>query len=355
VETALSYALSYISNFVASPLEPVAITILADNDYYSRPDTATATKGQFLDFGQPLWDAHKTGLGSSAALVTALTAALLVHYLPNTVYSISSDGGRQRLHNLAQAAHCAAQGKIGSGFDVASAVFGACLYRRFSPALLEGHGEPGSKHFAATLKALVNEESGHKWDTQIGKSAANMPKSIRMILCDVDCGSKSPGMAKKVLEWRKQHPEQANKVWNGLQTRNEALAVELDSLAKSDSRDYTQLRERIQDIRSLIREMSSLTNVPIEPPQQTQLLDACSELSGVIGGVVPGAGGYDAVALLIEDGPDVTAKLQAMLKTWKPAGAAGEETSIEKVSILGVREDMEGIRVEDPVKYDGWI
>ena len=41
------------------------------------------------------------------------------------------------VHRVAQLAHCLAQGKAGSGFDVAAAVFGSCSYRRFSPAIIQ--------------------------------------------------------------------------------------------------------------------------------------------------------------------------------------------------------------------------
>ena len=46
----------------------------------------------------------------------------------------------------------------------------------------------------------------------------------------------------------------------------------------------------IQRIRKYMREMSTLSGVPIEPEEQTRLLDACSALPGVIGGGVPGGG-----------------------------------------------------------------
>ena len=37
-----------------------------------------------------------------------------------------------------------------------------------------------------------------------------------------------------------------------------------------------------------MREMGQLAGVPIEPPEQTQLLDVCCSQAGVIGGGVPG-------------------------------------------------------------------
>lgn len=81
----------------------------------------------------------KTGLGSSAAMTTAVVAVLL-HYLGVVNLSASSDqqhnGDLDMVHMIAQSAHCIAQGKIGSGFDVSSAVYGSQRYVRFSPEVL---------------------------------------------------------------------------------------------------------------------------------------------------------------------------------------------------------------------------
>lgn len=43
-----------------------------------------------------------------------------------------------------------------------------------------------------------------------------------------------------------------------------------------------------QDVRAKMREMGRLSGVPIEPVEQTKLLDTCVSLAGVIGGGVPG-------------------------------------------------------------------
>ncbi|CAG8610065.1 10733_t:CDS:2, partial [Scutellospora calospora] len=54
--------------------------------------------------------------------------------------------------------------------------------------------------------------------------------------------------------------------------------------------------------RQLLRDMSSMSDAPIEPPMQTRLLDACTEVPGVVMAGVPGAGGYDAIFCVgIED------------------------------------------------------
>lgn len=48
------------------------------------------------------------------------------------------------------------------------------------------------------------------------------------------------------------------------------------------------LSRAIEDIRQGMRTMSDSSQVPIEPPEQSRLLDACSKLPGVLGGGVPG-------------------------------------------------------------------
>ena len=86
----------------------------------------------------------KTGLGSSAAMTTAVVAALL-NYLGVVNLSSSSEDQDQDMmettdldfvHAIAQTAHCIAQGKVGSGFDISSAVYGSQRYVRFSPKVL---------------------------------------------------------------------------------------------------------------------------------------------------------------------------------------------------------------------------
>ena len=359
VQTALSYALSYVSTLTSSAITPASITILADTDYYSHggvsnPEHAPSTN-RFLDFNLPLNLAHKTGLGSSAALVTAFTAAVLTHYLPSQV-QLTTGSGQACLHNLAQAAHCAAQGKIGSGFDVAAAVYGSCIYRRFSPSLLDGLNEAGKAGFSAHLRAVVEDSNPvQKWDTGINKSAANLPRGLRLVMCDVDCGSETVGLVKRVLLWRKEQSADAALLWATLQKGNEDLAEELQTLSNSPGAPYEDLREIILTIRSLIREMSERSGVPIEPKVQTDLLDACSSLPGVVGGVVPGAGGFDAIALLVEDKNEVVDGLQRFLAGYAATGEDGVEANVRKVRLLDVKQEMQGMKAEDIAIYSDWL
>lgn len=357
----MTYALTYVSALEPASIRPTSIIILADSDYYSRPTSAEIIAGdqRFHDFNVPLEQAHKTGLGSSAALVTAFTAAVLTHYLGPDKISLTTENGKACLHGLAQAAHCAAQGKIGSGFDVAAAVYGSCVYRRFSPSILEDLGEVGTNGFSTRLQSLIRSATESSiWNMDIDKSRAVVPSGLRLVMCDVDCGSETVGMARKVLAWKDGNAKMSAILLENLQQANEDLAEELWNLAKKPIRtssDYERLCNLFVAIRSLIREMSMKAEVPIEPKAQTDLLDTCCRVPGILGGVVPGAGGYDAITLLVEDREEVLKALNRVLATYITKGGCQDEPSIGNVRLLGVKQDKEGLKMENATVYSGWV
>ena len=222
-------------------------------------------------------------------MVSSLVAGLLAFYLsknsaPKLIH--------HTIHNLAQAAHCAAQGKVGSGFDVAAAVYGSCLYRRFTPGILESIGQPTERGFGKRLHRCVEDlDLQSRWDVEVARQAVRIPESLLLVMCDVDCGSETPGMVRKVLQWRKDNADDATLLWTALQQGQEALCRELGRLAEVQGvgkDNFTALGEIIATIRSLVREMSVKSAVPIEPPVITELLDFCTSLPGVVGGVAPG-------------------------------------------------------------------
>ncbi len=74
---------------------------------------------------------------------------MLVHFgvvdgshLSSSTSSTSSEAPEEAknelalIHNTSQFIHCLAQGKVGSGFDVSSAVYGGQVYRRFGADVL---------------------------------------------------------------------------------------------------------------------------------------------------------------------------------------------------------------------------
>jgi phosphomevalonate kinase len=384
VETTLNYVLSYIAEVdkhqASHGFKPASLLVLADNDYYSKPKhshagsrpsssssadepalppgaprTATPAsdpgpqthkpekpaRPRFRHFGTTLRDAHKTGLGSSAAIVTALTAALLSHYLPAPLFDLSTPTGKRVLHNLAQVAHCSAQGKIGSGFDVASAVYGSCLYRRFSPALLAGLPAPGEPGFAPVLADLVIDIGG-KWDCETRKEVVGLPAGVAIRMCDVDCGTQTVSMVKKVHEWRDANPELARQAYEGLQGRVEELAGVLREGKVGEI-------ERVMGaVREGMRNLGKDSGVPIEPESQEAMLNELEKVEGVLGSVVPGAGGYDAAAVVMRDDEETEKRVRAFLRQWSM------QHDIQ-VRLMKVRGETEGAREEDVKDFKLWI
>ncbi|PFH51483.1 hypothetical protein AMATHDRAFT_142322 [Amanita thiersii Skay4041] len=347
-----SLALAIETNGVAVIKEALStgldIAILGDNDFYSqrtkmaqlnlpRTRESLAQLSPFLKTGTTLKDVHKTGLGSSAALITSFVSALLLHLsvISKSSFSdvskdgkASSDDGTYLAHNLAQFVHCLAQGKVGSGFDVATAVFGSQIYTRFNPAVLQDLMDSTQPQ---NLLAVLSPRN-KAWDYSV--QSFNLPPCTRLMLADVDAGSDTPSLVGRVLKWRKESPQEADPLWRSLDQLNQSLAqtlLHLSRLHKQDSGNYESAVKYIsslqpvqweanpwqppaeipivsafydvhrisQAIRAKMREMGKLAGVPIEPPEQTKLLDSCVAQAGVIGGGVPGAGGYDAIWVLI--------------------------------------------------------
>lgn len=256
-----------------------SVTVLSDPEFHSQEDT-TPLQGhtQFLHHKKPIHEVAKTGLGSSAAFCVSVTAALYWLASPGPLDDIR----RNKIHNLAQIAHCHAQGKIGSGFDVATAIYGSVLYSRFS---------------SREIPEVTNHEALHQavdrvW--QMKHAPFLLPESISLIVGDVQCGSKTPGLVKKMLHFKESEPTKCGQLWAELNFANGALVNAIES------ESYHEIALCLVNVRKSIQELTRKSGVPVEPSAQTARLDAATEIEGVLGGVVPGAGGDDAICILAE-------------------------------------------------------
>lgn len=261
-------------------------------DSLNLPPTSAslASLPRFVKSSTTLGDVHKTGLGSSAALISSLVTALLVHLGIPARDQISGDGAlsadaQALAHNTAQYVHCLAQGKIGSGFDVAAAIYGSHLYTRFDPSVLEplmgadsvcvrvydiefSLSENSFQAAAPVLLLDILSPSNPTWKHKI--SPFHLPPYLRMVLADVDAGSDTPSLVSKVLKWRASSPTQgtmsryqtrklnsrsrcppANELWDKIAADNNNFAVLLNRLAvtaEHDTAQYIKTLERFGQI-----------------------------------------------------------------------------------------------------------
>nr|QMU23686.1 phosphomevalonate kinase [Eleocharis dulcis] len=371
-------------------LQGLHITILGSNDFYSyrsqieerglplTPEALTSLP-PFSSITFNTGDVHsgpkpevaKTGLGSSAAMTTSVVASLL-HYLgavsipfPGNMYSENGNGINNSLdlvHAIAQSAHCIAQGKIGSGFDVSSAVYGSQKYVRFTPQVLSSTQDSSWKK----LPEIVSDVLKQRWDHE--NKPFSLPPLLTLLLGEPGTGgSSTPSMVGSVRKWQNSDPTNSQEIWQKLADSNLLLESHLKNLNKYSHDHYDSYknvitacsrlpwnkwvemvsdqigemvvksllstREAFLQIRYFLREMGKAAGVPIEPESQTQILDLTVEMEGVLFAGVPGAGGFDAVfAVILGD-----ANHNPVISAWSSRG----------VLPLLVGEDPLGVRLEN--------
>ncbi|XVE65356.1 hypothetical protein DITRI_Ditri07aG0174400 [Diplodiscus trichospermus] len=370
-------------------LQGLDITILGCNDFYSyrsqiearglplTPE-ALAALPPFMSItfnaeesngGNCKPEVAKTGLGSSAAMTTAVVAALL-HYLGVVNLSAMSGDSHQQnmdsvdldvVHMIAQTAHCIAQGKVGSGFDVSSAVYGSQRYVRFSPEVLSA-AQVAVK--GMPLEDVIGNILNGKWDHE--RTKFSLPPLMTLLLGEPGTGgSSTPSMVGAVKKWQKADPEKSQETWRKLAEANSELEIQLNMLSKLAKEHWDaykcvigncsrlkpekwtegvtesikeavvkallEAREAMLGIRNHMRQMGEAAGIPIEPEPQTQLLDATMNMEGVLLAGVPGAGGFDAIfaVTLGDSSSNVTS-------AW----------SSHNVLALLVREDPQGVSLE---------
>ena len=363
VEKSLRVCLLYLKPQADTLPSSLTITIYADNDndFYSvlphlpkaqdgssmdRTLAAVAALPKFLKCpvdGDGKAIVNKTGLGSSAALTTSLVGAL-VYFFTGKKSSDEDEELPEKIHNLAQICHCHAQGKVGSGFDVSSACHGTHVYRRFPKCLLpdllqqlediDQHTDHDTQDLQDTLERLVEWVP---WKENMVEEIALPEGQLQLLLADVRGGSESPSMAKTVLNWKANHPGSDIPHWNALSQLNTKVIELIQGLSSSKplaSEDYDamakliavdwpvespllELHKTLLQIRTELRGMGEAAGVPIEPPPQTLLCDATMKIPGVVTALVPGAGGYDAIACLYIDRPSVLEAIGKLWAEWK--------------------------------------
>ncbi|KAJ3105843.1 phosphomevalonate kinase [Phlyctochytrium planicorne] len=373
----LNAALVLSKNFGDRSKAGIDIVIVGDNDFYSQRaqlklqnlplnTKSLASLERFCSTLTTIPKVSKTGLGSSAAMITSLTGALLHYFgVVNLKQDNTSEHDLQLVHNVAQFAHCLAQGKIGSGFDVSAAAFGSHSYKRFSPKalsdILKETIDPLADDtlLATTIVDNLDPAKSQKWDSKVVRFS--LPPGIKMMLADIDCGSSTPKLVSEVLKWRANSPEEARALWTTLHQKNQACenilrslhedcrktpevyAAALESAANPDksnpvSQKLNELTSTFSVVRSLLRDMSAKAGVPIEPPEQTRLLDACMNVPGVILAGVPGAGGFDAIFVLYVESKILSPRdnIERVWSSW---------TEMD-VGPLLADEDFTGIRLD---------
>ena len=118
----------------------------------------------------------------------------------------------RQLHVVCQVVNAFIQNKIGSGFDIASALYGSQVFSRFSrPDLL-----------MKVVEAIKNRQPAQD---DLKEFAAHfdflhrpfkLPEGIDLLMVDVNDGSDTKVLVKQVLDWEKANrdPNEPNKMFS---------------------------------------------------------------------------------------------------------------------------------------------
>lgn len=248
-------------------------------------------------------NAGKSGLGSSAAVTVATVSGLLA------LYGISD---KEIVHKLSQYAHAFAQGKVGSGFDIASAAYGTIKYSRYSPSLVDVADAGG------IAKAAESE-----WDCQIEK--VNWPANFRIVVGNfIGESASTTEMVKKVHKFKEKHPAEYAALMADLDAAN--------SKAISSISQPAEFKKYFDEGRLLTKKLGELCGAEIEPQKSTFLIEKLLK-NGAFVAKLPGAGGGDSVCAICLDEKSETNARNLLQQT-------------PNIQVLNLKVENEGYRVE---------
>lgn len=228
----------------------------------------------------------KSGLGSSAAVSVAAVGTLL------RLFEID-DPDNQKTHKLAQLAHSLATGKVGSGFDVASATFGSIIYVRYSPSLITALPKEFSNE---ELLSLINSE----WDYSIEKMT--LPNSLIPVMANFSGeGTSTHVSVSKVFEFKKESMEEYRSIISAINSANLDALKALKRLSETPPEDVVEEFVHAFDVgRAATKELGKKSGVNIEDDYATDLIEE-SKKNGALVAKLPGSGGRDAIVALTKD------------------------------------------------------
>ncbi|MBI4896054.1 MAG: phosphomevalonate kinase [Candidatus Aenigmarchaeota archaeon] len=255
--------------------------------------------------------AHKLGFGSSAASTVAVVSALLRFY----GHDLEEQKTKDVLFKLALLAHYQAQGKKGSGFDVAASTYGGILdYVPVDKNWLNDHIEKQTP-----IKKLIAEH----WPGLSIRSLP-IPKDLRLLIGWTGHGASTRLMMEEMLLYKQHHLDEYNHLLKQLATNVSHIIAEW--LGEHKEKILAAVRKQEE----YLRDLGTQSGVHIETP----LLKCLSEITNAHGGAgkLSGAGGGDCgIALCFDPATEATIK-----QAWKKEGIIVVDAQMEQD---GVRDE----------------
>lgn len=264
------------------------------------------------DAGQVDGRGVKLGLGSSAAVTVATVAAALAERGHET--------STNTLFRLAALAHARAQGRAGSGYDIATqTVGGLVLVRPPRPDRLSDLAD-------ARIPSLVRED----WP-ELTLTRAPWPQGLRFAACWVGTGAATPRMMARTDAARERAPERWERLLGAMRTSADEVARALAS------GEVERVLGSLEGAERALRAWDEELDLGVVTAAVRRAGDLANE-SGCVGRT-SGAGGGDCVLAFAED----SGRLDAARAAWTRAGLVPIDLALDEmgtvVSKIGGKED----------------
>lgn len=233
----------------------------------------------------------KYGLGSSAAVVTSVVAAILHKFLPN-------EPSKELLFKLASISHVITQGN-GSGADVAASSYGGLLnYASFQAEWLQREYEQ-----TESISELV--EKNWKYLTL---EPISIPENTYFCVGWTGNPASTKKLVDIVLQLKNDNPPRFEEF---LDRSKHAVETFLHGMEVSD---FNILSRGIKENRQALRTVGDYANAPIETPLLTKLCDVAEKNGGA--GKPSGAGGGDCGIAFMPS----KERVEKLLEDWEREG-----------------------------------
>lgn len=193
----------------------------------------------------------------------SLVTALLVGWNAFSLTDGLCEEDRSLIAEISLQAHFNAQGKVGSGYDIITAIYGSCVFEKKMNAI------------GCTFTPFT------------------FPSSLQIVFsCGGKQSSKTSTFVKAIEQWRKENAtnEVVQTLWNQYKENNDSI---ISILSKNDT-NMTLLKSLFNEKLEIMYTISQLSNVEIIPELLYDLMKTTNQLENVVGCIVAGAGGYDS-------------------------------------------------------------
>lgn len=179
---------------------------------------------------------------------------------------------RSLITDLSLQSHFLAQGKVGSGYDIVTAIYGTCIFEK--------------KEDCCAFEELV------------------FPKTLNVLFsCGGTQSSKTSTFVRSIQKWRNENNanEEVSSLWIQYKLNNQQI---IDAF-KQEEMDLKELKSLFGEKLDIMYSISKMSNTEIVPDILYELMKKTLLIDDVVGCVVAGAGGYDSFYCVVKPSEEV--------------------------------------------------